>query len=190
MQGAHTGRSGEARPAWSCSLTDISLSKRSKLSKFSNRWSPRMQEGIENGASTCHFVFRSLPTRSVPERPIFYTYRDTLYCRVLSFFFFLKKGVGISRRYLEIPATSCPVGRLFSVAGQVDTARRATLSLDTLTPPVFMYEALPLVRKIRTDRIVDEERRCCCPLVPYYEIWSWNIYSYTSMYMSLNLRFF
>ncbi len=48
---------------------------------------------------------------------------------------------------------------IFSVTGQVDAARRASLSPDTLTLVVFMHEALPLLRKIRTDRIVEEAHR-------------------------------
>jgi hypothetical protein len=39
----------------------------------------------------------------------------------------------LARRYLATPATSCPVERLFSVAGQVDAAKRASLSSDNLT---------------------------------------------------------
>ncbi len=49
-----------------------------------------------------------------------------------------------------------PVERLFS--GQVDDTRRTSLSPDTMTLIVLMYEALPLVRKIRADRIVDDVR--------------------------------
>jgi hypothetical protein len=37
-----------------------------------------------------------------------------------------------------------------------DAARRASLSTDNLTLVVFMHEALPLLRKIRADRIVLE----------------------------------
>ena len=59
------------------------------------------------------------------------------------------------RRFLSISATSCPVERLFSVGGQVDDTRRSSLTSDTMTLLVFMHEALPLVRKIRADRIVD-----------------------------------
>jgi hypothetical protein len=36
-------------------------------------------------------------------------------------------------RFLTISVTSFPVERLFSVAGQVDTVRRASLSPDTMT---------------------------------------------------------
>ena len=57
----------------------------------------------------------------------------------------------IARRYLATPATSAPVERLFSVAGQVNSDRRASLSSDNLTLLVFMYEALPLLRKIRSQ---------------------------------------
>ena len=60
----------------------------------------------------------------------------------------------LARRFLAISATSCPVERLFSVAGQVDGARRKSLSPDTMTLLVFLHEALPLVRKIRASRIV------------------------------------
>ena len=60
-----------------------------------------------------------------------------------------------ARRYLAIPATSFLVELFFSVTGQVDAARTAFLSPDTLTLVVFMHETLPLVRNIRTDRIVE-----------------------------------
>ena len=59
-------------------------------------------------------------------------------------------------RFLTISETSCPVERLFSVVGQVDTVRRASLSPDTMTLLVFLYEELVLVRKIRVSRIVRE----------------------------------
>ena len=57
-------------------------------------------------------------------------------------------------RFLSISTTSCPVERLFSVAGQVDTVRRSSVSPDTMTLLVFLHEALQLVRKIRVSRIV------------------------------------
>ena len=60
------------------------------------------------------------------------------------------------RRYSGTPTVSCPVQRLFSVGGQVDAARRSSLSPDNLTLVVFIHEALPLLRKIRVDRIVQE----------------------------------
>ncbi len=59
------------------------------------------------------------------------------------------------RRFLTISTTSCSVERLFSVAGQVDDGRRSSLTSDTMTLLVFIHEVLPLVRKIRVDRIVD-----------------------------------
>jgi hypothetical protein len=64
----------------------------------------------------------------------------------------------VARRFLVISDTSCPVERLFSVTGQVDEVRRESVSPDTMTLLVFMYEDLPLVRKIRTDRIVESVR--------------------------------
>ena len=62
-------------------------------------------------------------------------------------------------RYLSTPDTSCPVERLFSVGGQVDSSRRTNLSSDNLSSDnltllVFIHESLPLFRKIRTHRIV------------------------------------
>ena len=52
------------------------------------------------------------------------------------------------------------IDRTFSVAGQVDASihsqpRRASLSLDTMTLLVFIHQALPMVRMIRVDKIVD-----------------------------------
>jgi hypothetical protein len=58
--------------------------------------------------------------------------------------------------FIADTGTSAPVQRLFSVAGQVDSSRRVTLSSDNLTLLVFMHEALPLIRKIRTLKMVQE----------------------------------
>ena len=49
----------------------------------------------------------------------------------------------LARRYLAMPATSASVERLFSVAGQVVTAKRARLHPDTVTLLVFLHEAIP-----------------------------------------------
>ena len=42
-----------------------------------------------------------------------------------------------------MPATSASVERLFSVAGQVVTAKRASLDPETVTLLVFLHEAIP-----------------------------------------------
>ena len=42
-----------------------------------------------------------------------------------------------------MPATSASVERLFSVAGQVVTAKRARLDPTTVTLVVFLHEAIP-----------------------------------------------
>ena len=42
-----------------------------------------------------------------------------------------------------MPATSASVERLFSVAGQVVTAKRARLDPTTVTLLVFLHEAIP-----------------------------------------------
>ena len=44
----------------------------------------------------------------------------------------------LARRYLAMPATSASVERLFSVAGQIVTAKRARLHPDTVTLLVFL----------------------------------------------------
>ena len=49
----------------------------------------------------------------------------------------------LARRYLAMPATSASVERLFSVAGQVVTAKRARLDPTTVTLLVFLHEAIP-----------------------------------------------
>jgi hypothetical protein len=49
----------------------------------------------------------------------------------------------LARRYLAMPATSVSVERLFSVAGQVVTAKRARLDPSTVTLLVFLHEAIP-----------------------------------------------
>jgi hypothetical protein len=49
----------------------------------------------------------------------------------------------LARRYLAMPATRASVERLFSVAGQVVTAKRARLDPSTVTLLVFLHEAIP-----------------------------------------------
>jgi hypothetical protein len=49
----------------------------------------------------------------------------------------------LARRYLAMPATSDSVERLFSVAGQVVTTKRARLHPSTVTLLVFLHEAIP-----------------------------------------------
>ena len=49
----------------------------------------------------------------------------------------------LARRYLAMPATSASVERLFSVSGQVVTAKRARLDPTTVTLLVFLHEAIP-----------------------------------------------
>ena len=50
----------------------------------------------------------------------------------------------LARRYLDMPATSASVERLFSVSGQVVTAKRARLDPSTVTLLVFLHEAIPV----------------------------------------------
>ena len=62
----------------------------------------------------------------------------------------------LARRYLAMPATSAPVECLFSVSGQVVTAKRATLDPHTVTLLVFLHEALPVVRELNVRDIISE----------------------------------
>jgi len=55
-----------------------------------------------------------------------------------------------------MPATSAPVECLFEVAGQVVTAKRASLDLHTVTLLVFLHEALPVVRQMAVHQIINE----------------------------------
>jgi hypothetical protein len=43
---------------------------------------------------------------------------------------------------------------LFSVAGQVVTAKRATLDPHTVTLVVFLHEALPVVRELNVRDLI------------------------------------
>ena len=65
-----------------------------------------------------------------------------------------------------MPATSASVERLFSVAGQIVSARRARLHPDTVTLLVFLHEAIPgriereaaaLIQESLTESIVVDE---------------------------------
>ena len=60
----------------------------------------------------------------------------------------------VVRRYLAMPATSAPVERLFSVAGQVVVATRSRLHPETVTLLVFLHEALPVHHKINFQRFL------------------------------------
>ena len=51
--------------------------------------------------------------------------------------------------------TTDPVERLFSVAGQVVTAKRNRLSPETVTLLVFLHESLPVFREIQFKTFLD-----------------------------------
>ena len=74
----------------------------------------------------------------------------------------------LARRYLAMPAIkfSASVERLFSVAGQIVSARRASLHPDTVTLLVFLHEAIPgriereaavLIQESLTESIVVDD---------------------------------
>ena len=54
-----------------------------------------------------------------------------------------------------MPATTAPAEILFSVAGQVVTAKRNRLSPETVTLLVFLHESLPVFREIQFKRFLD-----------------------------------
>ena len=61
----------------------------------------------------------------------------------------------VTRRYLAKPVTTVPVERLFSVTGQVVTAKRNRLFPATVTLLVFLHETLPLFRQIQFKRFLE-----------------------------------
>ncbi len=63
----------------------------------------------------------------------------------------------VARRYLVMPATSASVERLFSVAGQVVTAKRNSLHPSTVTLLVFLHEAIPGVIERETRTIIQDK---------------------------------
>ena len=62
----------------------------------------------------------------------------------------------LAYRYLAMPATSAPVERLFSVTGQVVTAKRASVDPHTVTFLVFLHETLPVLREMTVRQIIKE----------------------------------
>ena len=63
----------------------------------------------------------------------------------------------VARRYLAMPATSASVERLFSVAGQVVTAKRNSLHPSTVTLLVFLHEAIPGVIERESLAIIQDK---------------------------------
>ena len=65
----------------------------------------------------------------------------------------------VARRYLAMPATSASVERLFSVAGQVVTAKRNRLHPSSVTLLVFLHEAIPGVIEREARAIIQDKIR-------------------------------
>ena len=63
----------------------------------------------------------------------------------------------VARRYLAMPATSASVERLFSVAGQVVTAKRNRLHPSSVTLLVFLHEAIPGVIEREARAIIQDK---------------------------------
>jgi hypothetical protein len=63
----------------------------------------------------------------------------------------------VVRRYLVMPATSASVERLFSVAGQVVTAKRNRLHPSSVTLLVFLHEAIPGVIEREARAIIQDK---------------------------------
>ena len=63
----------------------------------------------------------------------------------------------VARRYLAMPATSASVERLFSVAGQVVTAKRNRLHPSSVTLLVFLHEAIPGVIEREAQAIIQDK---------------------------------
>jgi hypothetical protein len=102
----------------------------SKRSRRGRAWRNRADETISGPAVShrCH-AQPPAPATPAPGAPP---------SRTPTRHFFL-----FARRYLAMPATSASVERLFSVAGQVVTAKRARLDPSTVTLLVFLHEAIP-----------------------------------------------
>ncbi len=63
----------------------------------------------------------------------------------------------VDRRYLAMSATSALVERLFSVAGQVVTAKRNRLHPSSVTLLVFLREAIPGVIERESRSIIQDK---------------------------------
>ena len=63
----------------------------------------------------------------------------------------------VARRYLAMTATSASVERLFSVAGQVVTAKRNRLHPSSVTLLVFLHEAIPGVIEREARAIIQDK---------------------------------
>ena len=49
----------------------------------------------------------------------------------------------MARKYLDLPATSTPSERVFSIAGSIVNKKRACLLPENVNMLVFLYENLP-----------------------------------------------
>ena len=63
----------------------------------------------------------------------------------------------VARRYLAMTATSASVERLFSVAGQVVTAKRNRIHPSSVTLVVFLHETIPGVIKREVRAIIQDK---------------------------------
>ena len=126
----------------------------------------KMCQGMKNVLKVYNFSTRVWNAFSRYETRVFFKNSGFSYLYgSISYLFGYEKNrcfslMRLARRYLAMPPTSSSVERLFSVSGQVVTAKRARLDPSTVTLLVFYMRPFPGVSRERPMRSL--RGRCVC----------------------------